>query len=268
MAVCVWSNSFCQRLQQPWTRFTHASITLPTGLQTTTMMQVKHWSCPTATVSQRMENLCQVSEWIVFHGCPNSSLSLRFWHRLTHRKAICGCLEEDRMSGERGEGNLILRKKVGEHKQSSRYTSRVLGVRSASIYFTRFHNDCLDLRHFRWIGFLRSWARYWRKMITRPDRTTLDFSCQENTRTWNLGASTFTELYGTFCNVIQLFRQRSLNVISQIVELTFMRVLHRTSPVDKLDGPPMFKCGISYDVALALARDLDVALNELMWDLA
>jgi origin recognition complex subunit 5 len=45
-----------------------------------------------------------------------------------------------------------------------------------------------------------------------------------------------------------------------------MRLLHRTSPSDRIDGPPMFKCGISYDVALALARQLDVPLNDLLWD--
>lgn len=59
-------------------------------------------------------------------------------------------------------------------------------------------------------------------------------------------------------------RQSTLSV--QIMELTSMRLLHRTSPADKLDGPPMFKCGVSYDVALTLARDLGVPLNDLMWD--
>ncbi|KAH0838828.1 origin recognition complex, subunit 5 [Lanmaoa asiatica] len=55
-------------------------------------------------------------------------------------------------------------------------------------------------------------------------------------------------------------------IYTTITELTLMRVLHRTSAIDKLDGPPMFKCGISHDLALALARDLDVPLNDLMWD--
>lgn len=63
-----------------------------------------------------------------------------------------------------------------------------------------------------------------------------------------------------------LVGQRVLKLMSQITELTLMRALHRTSAVDKLDGPPMFKCGVSYDVVLALARDLDVPLNDLMWD--
>ncbi|KAI6047012.1 OPT oligopeptide transporter protein-domain-containing protein [Pisolithus marmoratus] len=43
-----------------------------------------------------------------------------------------------------------------------------------------------------------------------------------------------------------------------ITELAFMRALHRMSPMEKLDGPPMFKCGISYEVTLALARDVGI----------
>ncbi|KAF9221234.1 small oligopeptide transporter [Gyrodon lividus] len=48
-----------------------------------------------------------------------------------------------------------------------------------------------------------------------------------------------------------------IHVYAAITELTFMRAMHRTTAMDKLDGPPMFKCGISHDVALALARDVD-----------
>ncbi|KAG6373225.1 putative origin recognition complex, subunit 5-like protein [Boletus reticuloceps] len=57
-----------------------------------------------------------------------------------------------------------------------------------------------------------------------------------------------------------------IHIYAAITELTLMRALHRTSAMDKLDGPPMFKCGISHDVALALARDLDVPLNDWLWD--
>ncbi|KIJ60166.1 hypothetical protein HYDPIDRAFT_117655 [Hydnomerulius pinastri MD-312] len=57
-----------------------------------------------------------------------------------------------------------------------------------------------------------------------------------------------------------------IHVYAAITELTFMRALHRTTAMDKLDGPPTFKCGISYEVALALARDVEVALNDLLWD--
>ncbi|KIJ14874.1 hypothetical protein PAXINDRAFT_78384, partial [Paxillus involutus ATCC 200175] len=57
-----------------------------------------------------------------------------------------------------------------------------------------------------------------------------------------------------------------IHVYAAITEMTFMRALHRTTGMDKLDGPPMFKCGILHEVALALARDVDVPLNDLMWD--
>ncbi|EIN04783.1 hypothetical protein PUNSTDRAFT_128273 [Punctularia strigosozonata HHB-11173 SS5] len=57
-----------------------------------------------------------------------------------------------------------------------------------------------------------------------------------------------------------------VGVYASIMELTSIRLLHRTSPVDKLDGPPMFKSAISYESAMTLARDLGVPLNDLMWD--
>ncbi|KAG6901780.1 hypothetical protein C0995_008026 [Termitomyces sp. Mi166 len=55
-------------------------------------------------------------------------------------------------------------------------------------------------------------------------------------------------------------------VYSAVMELTSMRLVHRTTPGDKINGPPSFKCGISYDVALALAKQLSIPLNDLMWD--
>jgi len=45
-----------------------------------------------------------------------------------------------------------------------------------------------------------------------------------------------------------------------------MGLLHRTSPSYLLDGPPMFKCAISFDAVLGLAKELDVGLNDLLWD--
>ncbi|OAX34000.1 putative origin recognition complex, subunit 5-like protein [Rhizopogon vinicolor AM-OR11-026] len=57
-----------------------------------------------------------------------------------------------------------------------------------------------------------------------------------------------------------------VHIYAAITELTSMRALHRTNASDKLDGPPMYKCGISYWVAGALAKDLQVPLNDLMWD--
>lgn len=50
------------------------------------------------------------------------------------------------------------------------------------------------------------------------------------------------------------------------MELTSMRLLHRTTPSDRLDGPPQFKCAVSYDATQALAKELKVALNDLLWD--
>ena len=57
-----------------------------------------------------------------------------------------------------------------------------------------------------------------------------------------------------------------LTTFTQIMELTSMSLLFRTSPMDRLDGPPMFKCAISYDTTLALAKQLVIPLNDLLWD--
>ncbi|KAL0564197.1 hypothetical protein V5O48_017857 [Marasmius crinis-equi] len=51
-----------------------------------------------------------------------------------------------------------------------------------------------------------------------------------------------------------------------VIELTTLRLLHRTTATDKVDGPPMFKCAISNDIATSLAKQLGVGLNELLWD--
>jgi origin recognition complex subunit 5 len=63
-----------------------------------------------------------------------------------------------------------------------------------------------------------------------------------------------------------VFLVKELDSSFQITELTSMGLLHRTSPPDRLDGPPMFKCAISYDDVLGLAKELDVSLNDLLWD--
>ncbi|RDB16484.1 Origin recognition complex subunit 5 [Hypsizygus marmoreus] len=57
-----------------------------------------------------------------------------------------------------------------------------------------------------------------------------------------------------------------VGVYTAIMDLTSMRLLHRTSAIDRIDGPPTFKCGISYDVTMTLARELGIPLNDLMWD--
>ncbi|KAG6879298.1 hypothetical protein C0992_003783 [Termitomyces sp. T32_za158] len=55
-------------------------------------------------------------------------------------------------------------------------------------------------------------------------------------------------------------------IYAAVTELTSMRLIHRTTPGDRINGPPSFKCGISYDVALVLAKQLSIPLNDLMWD--
>lgn len=55
-------------------------------------------------------------------------------------------------------------------------------------------------------------------------------------------------------------------VYAQVNHLASMHLLHRTSPSDRMELSPTFKCGISYDAALRLAKDLDVALNDLLWE--
>ncbi|KDR79267.1 hypothetical protein GALMADRAFT_154215 [Galerina marginata CBS 339.88] len=57
-----------------------------------------------------------------------------------------------------------------------------------------------------------------------------------------------------------------VGVYASVMVLTAIRFLHRTSPADRLDGPLQFKSAISYDAALALAKELKVALNDLLWD--
>ncbi|KAJ3839619.1 origin recognition complex subunit 5 C-terminus-domain-containing protein [Lentinula raphanica] len=62
-----------------------------------------------------------------------------------------------------------------------------------------------------------------------------------------------------------------VGVYASIAQLTSLRLLVRTTSVDKLDGlSAMFKCGSgapsSYEVILDLARGLDVSLPDLIWD--
>jgi origin recognition complex subunit 5 len=57
-----------------------------------------------------------------------------------------------------------------------------------------------------------------------------------------------------------------VQVMSAVMELSSMRLVHRTSAPDRLDGPPMFKSGISYDVALELAKQVGLPLRDFIWD--
>jgi len=57
-----------------------------------------------------------------------------------------------------------------------------------------------------------------------------------------------------------------LTTFKKVAELAAAHLLLRVSPPERLDGPPMYKCGISYDVALALGRDLRVPMLDLIWE--
>lgn len=56
------------------------------------------------------------------------------------------------------------------------------------------------------------------------------------------------------------------HIFHQVMELTSMHLLQRTSPADRLGMSPVFKCGIGYDAAFSLSRDIGIALNDLMWE--
>lgn len=71
--------------------------------------------------------------------------------------------------------------------------------------------------------------------------------------------------YGAVCLRIQ-YCYAGANIAEKIAELSAAHLLLRVSPPDRLDGPPMYKCGISYDVALALGRDLRVPMLDLIWE--
>ncbi|KAJ7705585.1 putative origin recognition complex, subunit 5-like protein [Mycena rosella] len=55
-------------------------------------------------------------------------------------------------------------------------------------------------------------------------------------------------------------------IYNTIIELADTGLLHRMSAADKLDGPPTFKCGVVYNTVSVLAQQLDVPLNDLLWD--
>jgi len=48
------------------------------------------------------------------------------------------------------------------------------------------------------------------------------------------------------------------------MELTSLRLLTRTSAVDRLDVPPTFTAAMGYEMTACLVRDLDVSLGGLI----
>ncbi|KAJ3575410.1 hypothetical protein NP233_g1112 [Leucocoprinus birnbaumii] len=57
-----------------------------------------------------------------------------------------------------------------------------------------------------------------------------------------------------------------VGIYNAITELVSMHLLLRTSQTDRIDGPPMFKSAISGDTVAVLAKELDVPLNDLLWE--
>ncbi|KAL1693168.1 origin recognition complex subunit 5 C-terminus-domain-containing protein [Schizophyllum commune] len=55
-------------------------------------------------------------------------------------------------------------------------------------------------------------------------------------------------------------------VYGAISQLTKIRLLDRTTPSERLDGPPMFKARITHEVALELAKQLGLPLNDLLYE--
>ncbi|KIP09359.1 hypothetical protein PHLGIDRAFT_504934 [Phlebiopsis gigantea 11061_1 CR5-6] len=57
-----------------------------------------------------------------------------------------------------------------------------------------------------------------------------------------------------------------VGIYAQVMELASVHLLHRTSPSDRLEMSPTYKCGISYDIAFQLAKDVGIRLNDVIWD--
>ena len=55
-------------------------------------------------------------------------------------------------------------------------------------------------------------------------------------------------------------------VYAAVMELTSMRLLTRTSALDRLDRPPTFRAAVGFEIMVSLARELDVSLGDLFWE--
>jgi origin recognition complex subunit 5 len=67
-------------------------------------------------------------------------------------------------------------------------------------------------------------------------------------------------------SVKSLPKERLLTPYLKVQELSSSRLMHRTTKAEQIDGPAMFKCAISYDLALALSKELKIPLPELLWE--
>lgn len=56
-------------------------------------------------------------------------------------------------------------------------------------------------------------------------------------------------------------------VYAQVTRLAGMQLLQRTeAKTAKAKAEATYRCGVPYEGALALARSLDVPLNDLLWE--
>ena len=44
-----------------------------------------------------------------------------------------------------------------------------------------------------------------------------------------------------------------------------MRLLYRTTATEKIEAP-VFRCGITHEHVMAIAREMTIPLSELVWD--
>jgi origin recognition complex subunit 5 len=52
----------------------------------------------------------------------------------------------------------------------------------------------------------------------------------------------------------------------KVMQLVSQHLLLRTSSLDRIDGPPMFKCNVALESVLGLAKGLEVGLMDLLWE--
>ena len=103
---------------------------------------------------------------------------------------------------------------------------------------------------------------YSRSTISKLELSARSLRSSENTPRRNWYGYTHLERYafGKHCYCA------GADAAKKIAELSAAHLLLRVSLPDRLDGPPMYKCGISYDVALALGRELRVPMLDLIWE--
>ncbi len=73
------------------------------------------------------------------------------------------------------------------------------------------------------------------------------------------------QTYASVCLLSFSFYDDTHLISYKIQDLISKHLLHRTTPSERIDGM-QFKCGLTHEQGLALARRLNIPLAELMWD--